>query len=117
MFAISSGRPTRGMACVVYALLISSSATPVGLPITVLTPPGWIEFTRMPKRPSSIAAVFVMPRIANFDAVYDTSPFLEPMPSIDEMLTIDPPPAAFIGAIAARMPRKHPTWFTLMTAM
>ena len=40
----------------------------MGLPITVLTPPGWIELTLMPKRPHSMAAVFVMPRMANFEA-------------------------------------------------
>ena len=37
--------------------------------ITVSMPPGWIEFTRMPWRPSSIAAVLVMPRTAHFEAL------------------------------------------------
>ena len=70
----------------------SSRLEPIGLPMIVFTPPGWIEFTRIPRDPSSSAAVFVMPRIANFDDVYATSPFFEPSPSIDEMLMIDPPP-------------------------
>ena len=34
---------------------------------------------------------------------------------MDEMLTIDPPPARVIGSIADRMPRKVPTWLTMMT--
>ena len=55
--------------------------------------------------------------MANFDAEYDTRPFFEPMPSIDEMLTIEPPPASVIGPIADRIPRNVPTWFTLMTDM
>src|SRR3954453_22281202 len=97
------------------AWLMRSSSTDVGLPMIVLTPPGWMEFTRMPKRPSSRAAVLVIPRMANLLAEYETSPFFEPMPSMDEMLMIDPVPAAFIGAMAARMPRKQPTWLTLMT--
>ena len=33
-------------------------------------------------------------------------------PSIEEMLTIEPPPAAFIGSITAFMPSQQPTAFT-----
>ncbi len=64
-----------------------------------------------------MAAVLVMPRMANLEAEYEMSPFLEPWPSIEEMLTIEPDRADFIAGITARMPRKHPTWFTLMTSM
>ena len=42
-------------------------------------------------------------------------PFFDPMPSIEEMLMIDPPPDSIIGAMAALMPRNVPTWFTLTT--
>src|SRR4051812_35270514 len=92
MYAISMGSAMRGMG-ILAKTGATAAASPLGLPISVLTPPGWIEFTRIPKWPSSMAAVLVMPRMANFDAEYDTRPFLEPCPSIDEMLTIEPPPA------------------------
>ena len=36
-------------------------------------------------------------------------------PSIGETLTIEQPPAAFIGSMADRMPRKDPTRFTSIT--
>ena len=36
-------------------------------------------------------------------------------PSIEEMLTIDPPPAAFIGSITAFMPSQQPTALTSST--
>jgi hypothetical protein len=39
------------------------------------------------------------------------------MPSIDEMLTIAPPPLAFIRGCTDFIPRKQPTWLTLMTVM
>ena len=38
-------------------------------------------------------------------------------PDTDEVFTIEPPPAAFSAGTAACMPRKQPTWFTLMTDM
>ena len=44
-------------------------------------------------------------------------PFLEPMPSIEEMFTIEPPPESRMAGMAAFMPRKQPTWFTLITDM
>ena len=37
------------------------------------------------------------------------------MPSIDEMLMIDPPPAAIIGSIDAWMPRMAPVRLTSIT--
>ena len=36
-------------------------------------------------------------------------------PSIEEMLTIDPPPAAFIGSVTAFMPSQQPTALTSST--
>jgi acyl dehydratase len=53
----------------------------------------------------------------HFDDEYATSPFFDPSPSIDDTLMTDPPPFSRIGAIAARMPRNVPTWFTLIVAM
>src|SRR4051794_13387889 len=118
MLAISSGLPMRPNASRPKpSSLMMSSSTDVGLPMIVLTPPGWMELTRMPNRPSSREAVFVIPLMANLLAEYDRSPFLEPTPSMEEMLMIDPPPASRMGAMAERMPRKHPTWLTLMTFM
>ena len=40
---------------------------------------------------------------------------MPPRPSTEEVLTIDPPPAAFIGSTAARMPRKQPNWLIRIT--
>ena len=80
-------------------------------------PPGCTEFTRIPEWPSSIAATFVMPRTANLLAVYARVLGRPMNPLVDEVLMMDPPPAAFIDGTTACMPRKHPTWFTLMTAM
>ena len=39
------------------------------------------------------------------------------MPSIDEMLMIEPPPPADIGPIADLIPRNVPTWLIVMTRM
>ena len=69
----------------------------------------------MPCTPSSSAAVFVMPRMANFDAEYAMRLFFDPRPSIEDTLMIDPPPDSTIGAMAALMPRNVPTWFTFTT--
>src|SRR5947209_4111445 len=110
MLASSSGRPTRPSAMLWNHVSTTSTDSSVGLVMKVLTPPGWSEFTRMPWTPSSSAAVFVMPQIANFDAEYAIRLFLEPSPSIDDTLMIEPPPASVMGAIAALMPRNVPTW-------
>ena len=40
-----------------------------------------------------------------------------PIPAIDEMLMMEPPPAAFIGPATARMPRNTPSWLIWMTRM
>jgi len=59
-----------------YAANIDACSSALGMPsmpagrtISVSTGPGWIEFTRIPRGPSSTAAALVMPRIANLLAV------------------------------------------------
>src|SRR6266568_3066975 len=69
----------------------------------------------MPNWPSSCAATLVMPRTANLLALYADSPAAPVNPSIEEMLTIDPPPAVFIGSITAFMPSQQPTALTSST--
>jgi hypothetical protein len=39
------------------------------------------------------------------------------IPDVDDVLTIDPPPASRIARTTALIPRKHPTWLTRMTVM
>ena len=41
--------------------------------------------------------------------------FVARSPAPDEMLTIEPPPPAVIGAITDRIPRKTPVWLTATT--
>ena len=45
----------------------SSAPTSRIMPVSIM--PGWTEFTRIPRGPSSSAAAFVKPRTANFDEV------------------------------------------------
>jgi hypothetical protein len=59
----------------------------------------------MPSRPSSIAALFVRPRSAHFDAAYAETPFSPDSESIDPTFTIEPPPCRRIGSSTARIPR------------
>src|SRR5919108_1038222 len=63
--AISSGVPMRGSGVLSNVLDSSSSGWSNGLAIFVSMPPGHTVFTRIPYRPSSMAAVFVIPRTAN----------------------------------------------------
>src|SRR5215472_5618143 len=86
-----------------------SMASAVSRTILVRIPPGWTEFTLIPNWPSSCAAAFVMPRTANLLAEYAEQSAAPVSPSIDEMFTIEPPPAAFIGSIADFMPSQQPT--------
>ena len=65
--------------------------------------PGWIEFTRIPRGPSSIAAALVIPRMANFVAVYAVSEAIPARPSTEEALMIDPPPFFLIVRATAFM--------------
>src|SRR6516162_722085 len=78
--------------------------------------PGCTEFTRMLSRPCCTAAALVKVRTAPFEALYPTWTWSWPvMPEIDEMLTIDPPPAAFMTGIANFMPRKTPRALTAIS--
>ncbi len=77
--------------------------------------PGWIEFTRIPRGASTRAAALVMPRTAHLLATQERIRSIPIRPSIEEMLRIDPPPAALIGSTTARMPRKTPVWLTSVT--
>jgi hypothetical protein len=74
--------------------------------------PGWSEFTRMPWGASSMAADLVRPRRPHFDATYPWAQGVPRSPSIDEVLMIEPPPAAIIASAAACMPRKAPVRLT-----
>ena len=62
-----------------------------------------------------IAAVFVMPRIANLLETYATKPAVPCRPQVDEMLTIAPPPRAVMPGITACMPSRQPIWLTSIT--
>ena len=70
----------------------------------------------MPLGPSSIAATFVIPRIANLVAEYAAHAAMPPSPSIEEALMIEPPPFLRIVRATAFMPRKQPSWLTRNTS-
>ena len=53
--------------------------------------------------------------MANFEAAYADSPSAPTKPSIEEMFTIEPRPAARIGAMADLTPSQVPLRFTLIT--
>src|SRR5262249_33972574 len=85
----------------------SSVLGAVYMPVSAM-PPGWTELTRMPDGPRSFAALFVKPRTAHFDVAYDDNPTMPRNPAIDEMLTIEPPPAARIGSTTLVIPHHVP---------
>src|SRR5882672_11507834 len=62
----------------------------------------------MLSRPSSIAAAVVRPRAPHLLATYAPIPKLPRIPSVEEMLTIAPPPALRIEGTTARVPRYVP---------
>ena len=80
--------------------------------ISVSTTPGWIEFTRMPDGPSSMAAIFVSPRSAHLDDPYDDCHANPVRPAADDTFTIEPPPPRASGPTPDRMPRNGPRRFT-----
>jgi hypothetical protein len=59
-----------------------------------------MEFTRIPKGASSMAATFVIPRTANLLAEYAIVAGEPAMPSMEEMFTIDARAAVVIAGIA-----------------
>src|SRR6267142_577708 len=62
----------------------------------------------MLSRPSSSAAALVSPRAPHLLATYAPIPKLPRIPSVEEMLTIAPPPALRIEGTTARVPRYVP---------
>src|SRR5581483_5819741 len=76
--------------------------------IGVSMPPGCTLLTRIFSAPFSSAATFVMPRTANLLPVYAPQNNVPPSPSVDDRLTIEPPPARFIAGIACFIPRNVP---------
>src|SRR6478609_7813853 len=106
---MSSGYPTRrsGTREAPNSMAASPPCTRV---IGVSIMPGWIEFTRMPLGPSSIAAHLVMPRIAHLVAAYAVQLAMPARPSTEDALMIEPPPFLRIVRVTACMPRKQPSW-------
>ena len=74
----------------------------------VLITPGLIEFTRIPSRASSVAALWVNPRTAHLLDTYGASIGVPTWLEEDATFTIEPPPARLIDGAAARMPRYVP---------
>ena len=78
----------------------------------VLIRPGCRELQRMPCGASSIATDLVSPVRPHFEATYPWAQGVPRRPSMEEVLMIDPPPAAIIASADARMPRKAPVRLT-----
>src|SRR5262245_53426804 len=75
--------------------------------------PGWTELQRIRSFAYWIAVALVSRRTAPFDAWYCALVVSTPTrPSWDEMLMIEPPPAARIAGMAARVPRNTPVELT-----
>src|SRR5205085_7620673 len=83
---------------------ISKPPHDCGCTMAVSIGPGWMEFTRMPERPSSSAAVLVNPRMPNFAVTYPAMPGAPTTPFTDDTFTIDPPPARIISGAAYLIP-------------
>ena len=67
-----------------------------------------MALTRIPWRANSIAAVRVMPTTACLLAVYATRPGVPVSPAIDAVLTMAPPPWAFMAAPTCLRPSQTP---------
>jgi hypothetical protein len=72
----------------------ASGASSPARTIRVSTRPGQMQLTRIPDETSSSAATFVRPRIANLDDTQPLDATIAACPRIDEIATIEPPPAA-----------------------
>ena len=66
----------------------------------------------MPCGASSRAADFVSPVRPHLEATYPCAQGVPRRPSIEEVLMIEPPPAAIMASAAARMPRNGPVRLT-----
>src|SRR5205809_4626513 len=67
----------------------------------VSTPPGCTELHRMWSRACWIAVILVNKRTAPLDAIYAGGP-MATRPEIDEMFTIEPPPARRMAGMGPR---------------
>src|SRR5712691_5970905 len=79
----------------------------------VSTPPGCTELHRMLSRACWIAVTLVNKRTAPLDAIYAGGP-MATRPEIDEMFTIEPPPARRMAGMACFVPKNTPLAFTAM---
>ena len=71
--------------------------------------PGCTELARMLSFACCTAVAFVISRTAAFEALYAMWTCSLPiMPAIDDRLTMEPPPAAFIAGMACLMPKNTP---------
>ena len=96
---------------------IASGARPRSRIIGVSVTPGAPQLTRIPSGARSPAADLVSPRSAHLLAAYALPPAKPPRPEIDEMFTIEPPPARSIDGAACFMPRNAPTRLTSSTRL
>src|SRR6516165_10595249 len=79
----------------------------------VSTPPGCTELHLMWSWACWTAVILVNKRTAPLDAMYAGGP-MATMPEIDEMFTMDPPPARRIAGMACFVPKNTPFAFTAM---
>src|SRR5437762_9263656 len=96
MLATSSGSPARPRGVAAMNCAMDASDSGVGFVNGVRISPGCTEFTRMLRGANSTAAALVMPRTANFEAVYASVYGAPTRPATEEMLMIEPPPAFII---------------------
>ena len=69
----------------------------------------------MPSLAYWMAVALVSSRTAPLDALYAAAP-PPTSPAVDEMLTMEPPPALRMAGIAALVPRNTPLAFTSITS-
>src|SRR5262252_5877611 len=79
----------------------------------VSTPPGCTELHRMWSRACRVAVILVNKRTAPLEAIYAGGP-IATRPEIDEMFTIEPPPARRMAGMACFVPKNTPFAFTAM---
>src|SRR3954463_2482043 len=113
--ATSSASPIRLSPATFLPTYLRPSSSITARVIGVSMPPGCTELQRILSAPYSIAATLVMPRTPNLLAVYAPQNTVPASPSVEEMLTIEPPPARFIAGMTVFIPRKTPIRLTSMT--
>src|SRR2546426_10810126 len=80
----------------------------------VSTPPGCTELHRILSWTCSSAVALVKRRTAPLVAMYAASPGLPRNPAVDEIFTMEPPPARRIAGMACLVPRNTPFALTAM---